>query len=270
VKDYKIVFSDVDGTLLNKERELSSKTISSVKKLKDRIPFILVSARMPAAMRHLQRELEIEDQPYICYNGGLILVNNEVRSSTLIPIEIVEELSIWNSRFNCHLSLYNHEDWYVPTMDKWAIREEQNTKVRPQVESNSRVIQKWKTEGKGAHKIMAMGEESQIEEIKNYLEKHFNDKLHLYRSKNTYLEIAPKEISKFTAIEFLLKSHYGISTEEAVTIGDNYNDVEMLKNSGYGVAVGNACQEAKDAANYVCGESVEDGVAVVLKEIFNY
>lgn len=266
--DYKIVFSDIDGTLLNKERELSSKTISAVKKLKSTIPFILVSARMPAAMRHLQQELEIEGQPFICYNGGLVLVNNKIRSSTVIPVEIVEELSNWNSRFDCHLSLYNNEDWYVPTMDKWAIREEKNTKVRPQVESNFTVIQKWKTEGKGAHKIMAMGEEFQIEQIKNYLEKNFNGQLHLYRSKNTYLEIAPKAISKFTAIEFLLNSYYGFSVEETVTIGDNYNDVEMLKNSGYGVAVGNACQEAKNAANFVCGNSIEDGVALVLEKIF--
>lgn len=270
MRDYKIVFSDIDGTLLNKERELSSKTISAVKILKDRVPFILVSARMPAAMRHLQQELEIEDQPYICYNGGLILVNNEIRSSTVIPVEIVEEFSNWNLKLNCHLSLYHNEDWYVPVMDKWAIREEQNTKVRPQVEPNSSVIKRWKSQNKGAHKIMAMGKELQIDEIKNYLEKNFNNELHLYRSKNTYLEIAPKEISKFTAIEFLLNNHYNFSAEEAVTIGDNYNDVEMLKNSGYGVAVGNACQEAKDAANIVCGKSVEDGVAVVLKEIFNY
>jgi len=69
---YKIVFSDIDGTLLNKERQLSTSTISEIKKLKNKIPFILISARMPAAMRHLQKELEIEELPIISYNGGLL------------------------------------------------------------------------------------------------------------------------------------------------------------------------------------------------------
>lgn len=84
------------------------------------------------------------------------------------------------------------------------------------------------------------------------------------------MEIAPKSISKFTAIEKLLKENYGYSPEEAVAIGDNYNDVEMLKNIGYGVAVGNARQEAIEVANVVCEKSVEDGVAKILAEIFKH
>lgn len=70
--DYKIVFSDIDGTLLNKERQLSKATIAAVKTLKDSVPFILISARMPAAIRHLQHELEIGELPIVCYNGGVI------------------------------------------------------------------------------------------------------------------------------------------------------------------------------------------------------
>lgn len=265
--DYKIVFSDIDGTLLNKDRELSPATIEAIKKLDDKVPFILISARMPAAMRHLQKELGIEKQPIICFNGGLILVNDEVFSSTEIPLEIVEDLSNWNS-FDCHLSLYNRDEWYVPRMDQWAQREINNTKITPKVASNKEVIEKWKEENKGAHKIMAMGEEQHIDMIRDYLEEKFPGMLHLYRSKETYLEIAPRSISKFTAIELLLKEHFNLSPKQAIAIGDNYNDVEMLRNIGYGIAVGNARQEAIEAANLVCDKSIEDGVAKVLGEIF--
>ena len=89
---YKIVFSDIDGTLLNKDRELSQGTISAVKRLKDRVPFVLISARMPSAMRHLQKELELEHLPIICYNGGLIIANEEIKQSTVIPLDILEDL----------------------------------------------------------------------------------------------------------------------------------------------------------------------------------
>lgn len=266
--NYKIVFSDIDGTLLNKERELSPATIEAIKKLENKVPFVLISARMPAAMRHLQKELGITDLPIICYNGGLILVDNEVRSSTVIESDILEGLHRYNSKNNCHLSLYHMDEWYVPQMDKWAQREINNTKITPQVKSNAETIDKWKSENKGAHKIMAMGEEGHIDQIRNFLAESFPGQLHLYRSKDTYLEIAPSSISKFTAIEFLLKDHFKLSTEEAVAIGDNYNDVEMLKNIGYGVAVGNARPEALEAANVVAGNSIEDGVAKILVKIF--
>ncbi|MCM4159752.1 HAD family hydrolase [Antarcticibacterium flavum] len=265
--DYKIVFSDIDGTLLNKDRELSPATIDAVKSLSNKIPFILISARMPAAMRHLQEELEIGHLPIIAYNGGLIIVDGKTTLSTEIPLEVVEELSRMNE-FKCHLSLYHRDEWYVPQSDKWALREINNTKVIPVVRSNDQVIKKWDREEKGAHKIMAMGEIEQIDTIRDYLEEKYPGQLHLYRSKDTYLEIAPSSISKFTAIEMLLKEHFHLSPKEAVAIGDNYNDIEMLRKVGYGVAVGNARQEAMDAANIVCGKSIEDGVAKLLVKIF--
>ncbi len=268
--DYKIVFSDIDGTLLNEQRELSETTILEIKKLKDKVPFILISARMPAAMKHLQKELEIEELPIISYNGGLVIVDNKVVSSTEISLEIIEDLSALNAEINCHLSLYHKDDWYVPEMDQWALREENNTKVTPQVKSNSEVIQKWRSESKGAHKIMAMGKETHIDKIQDYLIRKYPEELHLYRSKDTYLEIANKKISKFTAIEFLLKQHYRISIEEAIAIGDNYNDVEMLRNIGYGIAVGNARREAREASNFIAEKSIEDGVAKSLMKIFGF
>ena len=268
--DYKIVFSDIDGTLLNQQRELSETTILEIKKLKDKVPFILISARMPAAMKHLQKELEIENLPIISYNGGLVIVDNEVVSSTEISLEIIEDLSSMNAEIGCHLSLYHKDEWYVPKMDRWALREENNTKVTPKVKLNSEVIQKWRSENKGAHKIMAMGEKIHIDQIHDFLAGKYPNELHLYRSKETYLEIANKKTSKFTAIEFLLKQHYGIATEEAIAIGDNYNDVEMLKNIGYGIAVENARPEALEVSNFIAEKSIEDGVAKSLIKIFGF
>lgn len=266
--DYKIVFSDIDGTLLDHNRELSAVTIEEIKKLKDKVPFILISARMPAAMRHLQKQLEIADLPIICYNGGLILVDNEVVSSTEIPIDLAEDLITWNADCNCHLSLYHEDEWYVPQMDEWALREQRNTKVKPLVKSGPEVIEKWKAENKGVHKIMAMGDEAKINQARDYLFEKYTGQLHLYRSKSTYLEISDKRVSKYSAVEFLLNEHYNLHPKEAIAFGDNYNDVEMLHKIGYGIAVGNARQEAKDVANIHTENSIEDGVAKSLLKLF--
>ena len=266
---YKIVFSDIDGTLLNKDRQLSELTKEVIQKLQKQVPVVLISSRMPQAMHHLQHELHITHQPLICYNGGLVLVDYKTVSSTEIPLEILKKLNYFNKELDAHLSLYHSEEWYVPKMDQWAKREENNTKVTPAVLSAEEVIQKWQFEGKSAHKVMCMGEEEKIDQIVSFLEQEHSDELHLYRSKPTYLEIANKKVSKLTAIEELLKGHFDLSLKQAIAFGDNYNDYEMLKAAGLGVAVGNARPEILEIAKEVTHHGHEDGVALSLQKIFN-
>ncbi len=262
---HSIVFSDIDGTLLNKERELSEFTISEIKRIKNKIPIILISSRMPSAMIHLQEDLGIEEQPLICYNGGLILVNNNPIHSTCIETDIIEDLFCFNDDLNVHISLYNNDEWFVPEIDFWAKREANNTKVNPIVKPINQVLKDWKSDLKGAHKIMCMGDEKLINLIVVFLESKYSSDLHLYRSKPTYLEIAHKSISKLTAIELLLNTHFNIPIEQAIAFGDNYNDIEMLKAVGMGVAVANAKPETLEIANFITLAGKEDGVATYLK-----
>ncbi len=262
----RIIFSDIDGTLLNDKRELSEFTISEIKRIKDIIPVVLISSRMPSAMIHLQKELEITDQPLICYNGGLILVNKKPIHSTFIAPDIVETLHHFNKDQKIHISLYHYDDWFVPEMDFWANREAQNTKVDPIVKSTENVIQEWKNLDKGAHKIMCMGEKTYIDRAFSFLENTFANELHLYRSKPTYIEIAHKSISKLTAIEIVLNTHFNIPISDAVAFGDNYNDIDMLKAVGIGVAVANAKPETLQIADLVTQPGKEDGVATYIKK----
>lgn len=265
---YNLIFTDIDGTLLNKDRKLSELTKAVIQQLQKSVPVVLISSRMPQAMQHLQHDLHIAHQPLICYNGGLVLIDNKVVSSTEIPLEIIKSLHNFNQEINCHLSLYNGENWYVPAMDQWAKREENNTQVRPEVLSNSEVIQKWEQEKKGAHKIMCMGEEEHIDLITDFLSRNFQKEIHLYRSKPTYLEIANREVSKLTAIKILLDGHFKSTLKECIAFGDNYNDYEMLKAVGMGVAVGNAKPEILEIANEITHHGKEDGVALSLKKLF--
>ncbi len=265
---FKIIFSDIDGTLLNADRDLSDYTVETIKKLNNsNIPFILISSRMPAAMRHLQRKMDIEHLPLISYNGGLILVDGKPVSSTEIPLEILSDLSNFNKNIDVHLSLFHNDEWYVPKDDFWTRREINNTKVHPEFESNGNVISKWKNEEKGVHKIMAMGEEENIDLIRDFLLQNYAEDLHLYRSKPSYLEIAPKAISKLTAVEHLLENHFRIPLSQSMAFGDNYNDIEMLKGVGMGIAVGNAKPEVLEIAHMVTASGKEDGVAKSISDL---
>ena len=71
--DFKILCSDLDGTLLSTKSDVSDFTISQIAKIKERLKVILVSARMPQSMIYLQERLGVTDQPIICYNGALVL-----------------------------------------------------------------------------------------------------------------------------------------------------------------------------------------------------
>ena len=85
---YQAICTDIDGTLLNKERQLSAKTIQVIRSLGKNFPVILASSRMPSAMRHLQAELDIEHHPLIAYNGGYVLQYDGMAMHEFCSIEI--------------------------------------------------------------------------------------------------------------------------------------------------------------------------------------
>jgi Cof subfamily protein (haloacid dehalogenase superfamily) len=264
---YKLICSDIDGTLLNKDRQLSESTIEEVQRISP-IPFILISSRMPKAMRHLQEVLGNKETPLIAYNGGLVLSNDTVLESTFIDNDTLETIILKCKNTSIHLSLYHADEWYVPALDFWANREINNTKVTPVVKSNELVLKTWIEEKKGAHKIMCMGDENEIDMLYKSLEKECSDDIMLYRSKSTYIEISHKSISKKTAIGTLIKNCYpDISMENVMAFGDNFNDIEMLKAVGMGVAVANANDAVMQVAKKFTDTYKNDGVAKAIKEL---
>ncbi len=146
------------------------------------------------------------------------------------------------------------------------MREAKNTKVTPIVREMRETIADWEARRLGAHKIMVMGDPSELDVLVGQLARVFGKDLHLYRSKDTYLEIASKRTSKLTGIEQLLAHEYpGITLDDCIAFGDNYNDIEMLAAVGLGVAVANSKPEVLAVADRVVKGNKEDGVAEGLR-----
>ncbi|MCF6224544.1 MAG: Cof-type HAD-IIB family hydrolase [Flavobacteriaceae bacterium] len=264
----KLICSDIDGTLLNKERELSKRTISSIKNI-SHIPFILISSRMPQAMLHLQKELGINHLPMIAFNGGLIIDNKTTIQTTEIEHFISGAICKFCDNSKTHISLYHRDEWYVSEMDYWAKRESNNTKVTPVVQSIEKTLEQWHSQNKGAHKIMCMGDANEIDLVANFIKKNYSDKIIGYRSKPTYLEISPISISKKTAIAYLIHEKYpACSMKNIMAFGDNYNDIEMLKGVGIGIAVKNAKNEVLAVADQITQSNLNNGVASFIENYF--
>jgi len=266
---FKAICSDIDGTLLNSERDLSPRLKAVVAAIPAEIPLILASARMPAAMRHLLHDLNRPTEALVAYNGGLVLgKKGQVLESVTIPLHWVEEVVGKTKNSQIHLSLFHAEDWFAPQEDYWSAREIQNTKVSPTWMATEEVISLWKTKNWGAHKIMCMGDSSEIRALYDYLLLHGSEALHLYRSKETYLEIAPKQISKATGVARILHESHPFGMDQVIAFGDGYNDIDLLEQVGWGVAVANAFPEVKAVANEITLHHKEDGVASTLERIF--
>ena len=272
--EYRVICTDIDGTLLNKNRELSEATIKEISRIKDEIPVILVSSRMPKAMRHLQNDLGIKNMPIISYNGALVLLfdkeENPVKFISIpIDFEVLKLIYKITRNTTLHLSIYRDDDWFVESIDYWASREINNTKVSPIVKKIEEVLQEWEYKKFGPHKIMCMGAEDEISILEKKLTLDYSNKLNIYRSKPTYLELSSSLISKATAIEKLLTEKFDFKLSEAVAFGDNYNDIEMLEAVGLGIAVANANETLKSIADEITFSNVEDGVAASIKKYFS-
>ena len=261
---YKILCSDLDGTLLTSKSDVSELTIAEVARIKRYMRIILVSARMPKAMVYLQRKLDILDQPIICYNGAYILNGDEEIASSLIESKYLRKIFKLAQQHSTKLGLYYKDEWYVEENTERVRKEIRYTESTPVFQHTSETLKDWEDRGIGAHKIMLMGTKMSSDTLYPLLETQFGDTLHLYRSNDTLIEIAPKSVSKLTAIEQLLKK--AESLEDVIAFGDNYNDIEMLKNCGFGVAVGNARDEVKAVADAIALPHSEDGVAQFIKE----
>ncbi len=261
---FKVLCSDLDGTLLTTKSDVSAFTVSEISKIKSDIQIILVSARMPKAMRYIQKDLGILNQPIICYNGALIISGANELFSTVIPINVLSTIYSIALKNNVKLGLYYKDEWYVEENSERVEKEQKHTKVEPVFKNTASTIADWKDRNISAHKIMLMGTKESADTVFSLLEEQLSEEINSYRSNDTLIEIAPKSVSKLSAINSLLENN--CSLQDVISFGDNYNDIEMLKNTGCGIAVGNARVEAKEIANAITLKNTEDGVAYYLQQ----
>lgn len=263
---YSLICTDIDGTLLNADRYLSDVTISAFAKAN--IPTVLASSRMPSAMHYLQEGLDIKNAPLIAYNGGLIIgKNGRCIESNTMPLHVLEMLLPHHNAHSYNLSIYADDDWYTDQEDFWSLREINNTRVTPTYQSALKSLETLSSAQRAPHKLMCMGEATEIDSIVTHLSGLYNDQVHLYRSKDTYLEITPKYIDKAKALRILLTSEFDFGMDRVLAFGDNHNDEELLKHAGFGVAVANATDTLKALANFTSSSTnKEDAVAKALQK----
>lgn len=258
----KIVFSDIDGTVLTSQHKVTAATKAAVQKLvaKD-IPFVLVSARMPEAIYPITEDMGIT-MPIICYSGAYVLdrEGEELAGTYMAAAPVRELLREIDEQFPAvTVNFYSGHHWYVrDKADARVQREEEITSAQAEQADFSELLQC----GTLPHKILLMAEPADCEAAEKYFQQHY-PQFQVARSSDILLEIMDGMVSKAAGIEIMLK-HYGLSKENAISFGDNYNDLAMLKYTGMSVAMGNAPDDVKAAAKAVTTSNDDSGIAAFL------
>ena len=251
-KDLKLICSDIDGTLLNADRDIAPETASAFGKLPKDFPVILASSRMPSAMYYLQEKIGRYGSPLICYNGALVLdEDGKTLQSHTVSLELLNTIIEHHKDYDYNISTHCTDTWRTEKMDYWTMREIRSTRMQPVYVPLRDLIASLEAVEEQPHKIMCMGSPKALDSLIELLKERHPDEAHLYRSKDSYVEISAKNIDKSTALEDLIKNKYNLELGNVMAFGDNFNDTQLLKRAGMGVAMANAAQEVKDVADYV-------------------
>ena len=260
----KLIITDIDGTILDKNHQIDSYLPELMPILKQKeIPFVLASARSPLGIAPISKELGISNFPIACYNGALISKGDEVLSQHSIDkSELLLLHDFLKKEFpTVSINVYSGKDWYVNTLDKWVQIEADITGESPKVTSITDLI---KEEYTLVHKLLLIDKADTIQKLQNTLSIMDFPQTDFYLSKNNYLEVTHNQVSKKQAL-LELANYYQLSLTEIMSIGDNYYDIPMIETAGLGVAMGNAPTDVKVCANKVTDSNDQNGVSKAIK-----
>ena len=263
----KILFTDIDDTLLNKDKSVSKENREAIRRLLEQGHyFVLMTGRPIATGRIVIRELELT-QPgcyMAAYNGGVIYdcAAGRILSERTLPMEVTKEL----------IDEAHKEGIYVQTYQRDTIITEKDGKELEFYLSNAvmryqLVDDLFSSLDKEPNKVILINVDDtdrlrQFQESHSYLEERSNS----FFSHDEFLEYCPKGLNKGSGVHYI-SSFLGIPMENTVAVGDERNDIAMVCAAHVGVAVKNAHSELMKVADYVTEHDNEHGaIAEVIEK----
>jgi Cof subfamily protein (haloacid dehalogenase superfamily) len=246
-----LVLSDVDGTLVTTEKQLTDATVLAVRRLADHgIPFTVTSSRPPFGLRMLIERLHLR-LPLGAFNGGcLVEPDLSIISQHRVPAAAAARAIEVLQSFGVGIWLFSPEHWWLRDPNGDYVERERRT-----VAAEPKVITDFEARLSDLCKIVGVSRDfDRLAECETAVKTALGESASASRSQRYYLDITPPGVDKGTVADALAR-HLGVPADEIVTIGDMDNDVSMFKKSGFSIAVGNASDAARAAASVVCDET---------------
>jgi len=258
-----LVVSDVDGTLLTKEKVLTDRATSAVRKLHEAgIGFTITSSRPTIGMRFLIEPLGIT-LPIGAFNGSCIV------DPALKPVEqhLIPEAAA--RRAIEVLDKFGAEIWLF-TADLWLTRDPNGQYVPHEklaIKADPAIVSDFTPYLSSACKIVgASADAAGLQRCEAAMQEALGAQATAIRSQSYYLDITPPGVNKGTFVQTIAR-RLDISPDAVATIGDMQNDLAMFRVSGTSFAMGNATDDVKRQASHVTASNEEDGFAKAMEAI---
>lgn len=259
---YKLIAIDMDGTLLTPNLEISPKTIETARKVIEKNVIITLSTgRMYLAALPFANMLQI-DVPLITCNGALIKcakTGKEYYKKTISSTYCKEIIQYCHNN-ELSLSIYKNDKILIEDNMNLQIHQHMD-KTEPQIVEDINTI----LDHSVIKILISSRDRYNLDYHTRKLYEIYKDQLNFYFSLPHFIEIVHKDANKKNALEFLTDK-FNIKKEEIISIGDNFNDMDMIQYAGLGVAMRNAPDYLKEVADFVTYSNDEDGVNYVLEK----
>lgn len=259
----KLVAIDLDDTLLDSNLNISAANRDILAKVRELgVMVTLATGRMFRSARPYAVDLEM-NIPLITYQGALVknAFSDEVLYYRPVPGGLAQLVTEEAKKMGHHYQTYFDDHLYMEKLTSEGRAYAELAGVVPVIEPD---LQK-KVEVLEPTKIIVIHDDlTVIRQAEDHMRRMFGDRLYVTRSKPHFLEILNPEATKGLALQAVAAS-FGFQQTQVMAIGDSYNDIDMLEWAGTGVAVANAPDPVKKAANYVTRSNDDNGVAEALR-----
>ncbi len=280
---YKLLAIDLDGTLLNSYGEVSENTKKALKKAKEKGTEIVLSSGRPiSSTESLAVELGV-DNYLISGNGAAVydIQNQKILYDRFLTKEQVLNIARMCEENSFFYNVYTEDEVIASSLNyNILFYHKENVKKVEEKRTHINIVQNIeeyiKQSGKDRFLKITVCDESEfifnsimkrlkaiqgidVLEVAYMSRKKIKDGTNDVDIQYYYTEITNENVNKWTAIEYLLNK-LNIKPEEVMAIGDNFNDKEMIEQSGLGVVMGNSNPKMKEMADVIVKDNNSEGV----------
>ena len=266
---YTLLATDLDDTILAHDGSLPELTRRALGALhRAGVTLVFSSGRATSSLRPVAAKIiEPSDDEYlISYNGGRVttFLSDRVLFEYTLDTSLVAEIMDLARRSGLHVQGYRADCFIVEraphTLEKWVQHYARATQM-----SWDYVDDMVSALPGGTVKLLAIGDHERLLEQQRDLRAIAAGRFEAVFSRPNYLELIGPEVNKGRALA-LLANHLKVPLESCIAFGDSNNDIEMLETAGLGVAVANARDDVKAAADIVLERSADEAALVELAE----
>ncbi len=268
--NYKLICVDMDGTLLNNKKEVSARNLETIGKAHEAgVKIVITTGRIFVSANYYGDLIGVK-APIIASNGAYVREKDKnesiyeqglEKSQCRIIIDLLKKYHII-PQFYTSDTIYTQEIEYSALMYTEA-----NKTVPPNRQVKIKIIDNWEEMLESDVKIIkAMAADIDKETIQEAKKEFLKlGEFEVVSSMNNSFELMKNGTSKGAAVKKICE-YYGINRSETICIGDNENDLSMIKFAGLGVAMGNGTEVVKKEADYITLSNENDGVAHVIEK----